>query len=80
MIIQVTNLNSSTVERFDYDTATETLMVKFKSSKKQYVYKKVDRRTFGNVFHQAIDGGSVGGAIQFVKQHHDCEIEEDFLP
>ena len=77
MIVQVSNFNSSNVERFEYDSAEQRLTVQYKSGAKRYVYKKVARRAFDNLFHQANDGGSVGGTMQFIKQHFDCEIEEE---
>jgi hypothetical protein len=80
MIVQVTNFNSSNVERFDYDSATERLTVQYKSGRKRYVYTKVDHMQYEHLFSQAFNNGSVGGAMQFIKQHFDCEIEEDFLP
>lgn len=80
MIIQVTNFNSSNVERFDYDSATQTLTVQFKSSKKRYVYKNVHKPALYEMLHAAIDDGSVGGVVSNkIKNHFDCEIEEDFL-
>jgi len=81
MIIQVTNLNSSNVERFDYDTATETLTVQFKSSKKRYVYKNVHKSAFLELLNAGIMNLSVGGIVATkIKPCFDCEIEEDFLP
>jgi hypothetical protein len=77
MKITCDGFNSSNVERFEYDSSEQLLMVQYKSGTKRYVYKKVDRRAFDNLFHQAIDGGSVGGTMQFIKQHFDCEVEEE---
>jgi hypothetical protein len=80
MIIQVSNLNSSNVEWFDYDSATSKLTVKFKSGKKRYIYKDVHKLALYEMLHAAINDGSVGSIVSGrIKGHFDCEIEEDFL-
>lgn len=75
MIVHVKNFNSSNVESFEYDTTTEDLNVTYKN-RKTYTYKRITKSVFDNLFSQASGVGSVGGAMQFIKQNFDCEGEK----
>ena len=75
MIAHVKNFNSSNVDSFEYNTETKELNVTYKNSK-TYTYQKIDKCIFDNLLNQASGVGSVGGAMQFIKQNFDCEAKK----
>lgn len=71
MIIEITKLNSSIIEKFAYNTNEQEMLVEYKGGS-QYLYKNVNEI----VVSEFIDADSKGKYINEIKKDYEFEKVE----